>query len=602
MSGAEKNALLGRTIAGKFAIESFIGQGAMGAVYKARQIALDKTVAIKVMHRSPRTTSGGTPPSTGEKTGAMSGDEMFAARFLREAKAASRIDHPNSMRVFDFGEEPDGLLYMAMEHLDGRDLFTVIRDDFPLAPARVLDILMQALAAVAAAHDMGVVHRDLKPENIMVMKGTDDEGNPRDLVKVCDFGIAKITARTTDLSKSESGLGPKLTTAGLVVGTPEYMSPEQGRGEALDARSDIYSIGIIMFQLLTSRVPFEAETALGVVLKHVTDEPPRPSDLAPSTDTRLEAICLRAMKKKREERYQTAREMRAELRALQGESLSQVSLRTPPPMRADRLSLPTAATEVAFDSGAVRAGAFPQERTQSKVTPLGTELEEAVLPRRRWAGLAIAALLLGATATVIFARVSASRQASADAPLASTSASVSTPPTPVSVAPVDDTTDVAPLESATASHPHHPKTPARVDAGSTENPVSTGSATPPPSGTYDPSHARVAIAGITPHNTDNRSVRQVINLKDFSDCYRGGLVGVKTRPPIVHNTLKLETDEQGRIKSAFLVGPKTAGSGGQCIIDSMPGKTMGGSGVVGADVDLEFLPGDAKDFLEQPPP
>ncbi|MGH7283916.1 MAG: serine/threonine-protein kinase, partial [Polyangiaceae bacterium] len=175
MPSDEKNALLGRTIAGKFAIESVIGQGAMGVVYKAKQVALDKAIAIKVMHRSPRTSSGGTPP-TNDKSGPMSGDEMFAARFLREAKAASRIDHPNSMRVIDFGEEPDGLLYMAMEHLDGRDLFSVIKDEFPLPPTRVLDILMQALAAVAAAHDMGVVHRDLKPENIMVMKGTDDEG------------------------------------------------------------------------------------------------------------------------------------------------------------------------------------------------------------------------------------------------------------------------------------------------------------------------------------------------------------------------------------------------------------------------------------------
>lgn len=596
MPGDEKNALVGRTIAGKFAIESVIGQGAMGVVYRAKQVALDKTVAIKVMHRSPRMSSGGTPPSTNEKSGAMSGDEMFAARFLREAKAASRIDHPNSMRVIDFGEEPDGLLYMAMEHLDGRDLFSVIKDEFPLAPARVVDILLQALAAVAAAHDMGVVHRDLKPENIMVMKVTDDEGHPKDLVKVCDFGIAKITARTTDLSKSESGLGPKLTTAGLVVGTPEYMSPEQGRGEALDARSDIYSIGIIMFQLLTSRVPFEAETALGVVLKHVTDEPPRPTSMVPSTDPRLEAICLRAMEKKRESRYQTAREMRAELRALQGESLSNVAVRAPPPPRGDRLSLPTAATEVAFDSGAVRAGvgAYPQaERTQSKVTPLGTELDDAVLPRRRWAGLAIAALLMGATFTVIGARVVESRRASADPTAASGMPSASTPPTPASVTPVDDTNDVAPLETASVSHPHHPKAPPRVDAGAAENPVSSGSATPPPAGAYDPSHARVAIAGITPHNTDNRSVREVINLKDFSDCYRGGLVGMKTRPPVIHNTLKLETDDQGRIKSAFLVGPKTAGSGGQCIIDSMPGKTMGGSGEVGADVDLEFLPGEA---------
>ena len=314
MARDDAKAVIGRTIAGKFAIESIIGAGAMGTVYKARQIALEKAVAIKVMHRSPRTESGGTPPAGSDPNSASSGDEMFAARFLREAKAASRIDHPNSLRVIDFGEEPDGLLYMAMEFLDGRDLFTVIRQEFPLAPARVNSVLLQALAAIAVAHEMGVIHRDLKPENIMVMSGTDDEGNPKDVVKVCDFGIAKIMARN-DLSKSQTGGGPKLTTAGLIVGTPEYMSPEQGRGETLDARSDLYSIGVIMFQLLTGKLPFEAETALGVVLKHVTDEPPRPSSIVASTDLRLEAICLRAMMKKREQRYQTARAMRAELRA-----------------------------------------------------------------------------------------------------------------------------------------------------------------------------------------------------------------------------------------------------------------------------------------------
>src|SRR5450432_703181 len=263
----DAKATIGRTIAGKFEIESVIGQGAMGTVYKARQVALEKSVAIKVMHRSPRMVSGGTPPvgSDPSSRSPSSEDEMFAARFLREAKAASRIDHPNSLRVIDFGEEPDGVLYMAMEFLDGRDLFTVIREDFPLSTPRIVTLMLQALAAIAVAHEMGVVHRDLKPENIMVMHGTDDEGHPKDVVKVCDFGIAKITARHTDLNQSQQG-GPKLTTAGLVVGTPEYMSPEQGRGETLDARSDLYSIGVIMFQLMTGKLPFEAETALGVVL------------------------------------------------------------------------------------------------------------------------------------------------------------------------------------------------------------------------------------------------------------------------------------------------------------------------------------------------
>src|SRR5579871_2780784 len=155
--------ILGRTIAGKFLVEDLIGSGAMGAVYRARQIALDKTIAIKVLH------------------GEHADDPAFAARFQREAKAASRLNHPNSMQVIDFGAEPDGLLYIAMEYLDGRSLHHVMREEGRLPPARVADILMQTLAALAVAHDMGVVHRDLKPENVVILRGTDDDGRLRDI-------------------------------------------------------------------------------------------------------------------------------------------------------------------------------------------------------------------------------------------------------------------------------------------------------------------------------------------------------------------------------------------------------------------------------------
>ncbi|HEX7600623.1 MAG TPA: serine/threonine-protein kinase, partial [Polyangiaceae bacterium] len=260
--------LLGRTIAGKFLIDSYVGGGAMGAVYKAKQFALDKIVAIKVMHHD------------------IAKDEKFVARFKREAKAASKLDHPNSLRIIDFGEEPDGLLYIAMEYLDGRDLFSVLKESWPLRDERIVDIMLQALAALALAHDMGVVHRDLKPENIMILAGHDDEGNPRDIVKVCDFGIAKLTESRKDKSLADTG---RLSTKGLVVGTPEYMSPEQGRGEELDSRSDLYSMGVILFQLLTRQVPFDAENAIGIVLKHVTEEPRNPHEIYASVNPKLEA-------------------------------------------------------------------------------------------------------------------------------------------------------------------------------------------------------------------------------------------------------------------------------------------------------------------------
>ena len=210
-AGGRAPDVLGRTIAGKFRIESYLGGGAMGAVYKARQLALDKDVAIKLLH------------------GEHAGDATFAARFQREAKAASKLDHPNSMRVLDFGQEPDGLLYIAMEYLDGRDLLHVIREDWPLSPTRIADILSQALAALAVAHEMGIVHRDLKPENIMLLRGKDDEGKRARRREGLRLRHREVHRRARAGALRDGG--HKLTHAGIVVGTPEYMSPEQGKGE-----------------------------------------------------------------------------------------------------------------------------------------------------------------------------------------------------------------------------------------------------------------------------------------------------------------------------------------------------------------------------------
>jgi serine/threonine-protein kinase len=289
----KQEALLGRTIAGKFQIETLVGEGAMGAVYKARQVTLGTTLAIKVLHRH------------------LAGEPMFAARFLREAQAASRVDHPSSMRVVDFGEEPDGLLYIAMEYVHGRTLANIIETEHSLPVSRIVDIACQALAALAVAHDLGVIHRDLKPENIMILDGKDDEGRAHDIVKVCDFGVAKLL-------EGGGRAAPSVTAEGLVVGTPEYMSPEQARGETLDARSDIYAMGVLLFHMMTGKVPFDSSTAFGTAFMHVNDEPTRPRLLNPGADSRLEAICLKAMRKRREDRHASARELRGELRALLG--------------------------------------------------------------------------------------------------------------------------------------------------------------------------------------------------------------------------------------------------------------------------------------------
>jgi serine/threonine-protein kinase len=400
MSEGADPALIGRRIAGKFVVEQFLGGGAMGAVYRARDDSLDRKVALKVMHP------------------AVAVDPSFVSRFHREARAASRLDHPNSMRVIEFGEEPDGLLYIAMEYLEGRDLYKVIHEDWPLSEARIADVMMKALAAIAVAHEMGVIHRDLKPENIMILSRKDDEGH--DIVKVCDFGIAKITERDEAApDAAPKTAGAKVTTAGVVVGTPEYMSPEQARGEKLDSRSDLYSMGIILYQLLTGRTPFLADTALAVVLKHITEAPEPPHTIYPGVHKGLEAVCLRALAKAKEDRFQSARDMRAALKAvMDGRSMPvESNAETVIESESARVAgarhgsgagpLTSPMSSPNPDALVQQPRAVSAPGGTSKVTPLGTAVASAEDKRSRaplLIAVALVALLLGGAAVVLAQR------------------------------------------------------------------------------------------------------------------------------------------------------------------------------------------------------
>jgi serine/threonine-protein kinase len=260
-----------------------IGVGGMGRVYCAEQVALGRTVAVKVVHPH------------------LADDELAAARFLNEARTASRLGHPNSVAIFDFGRTENGQPYIVMEYLRGRDLARVAHAEGPLPLRRVADVLRQTLAALEEAHALGIVHRDLKPDNIVL----EPLRSGLDFVKVVDFGLAKI------LEDAPSAHGGALTRPGLVCGTPEYMSPEQGRGDPLDGRADLYSLGIVLFELLTGRVPFAADSATKTLLQHLNEPAPDPRRVAPERGIPgpFADITRRSLAKTREDRYQDAGEM-----------------------------------------------------------------------------------------------------------------------------------------------------------------------------------------------------------------------------------------------------------------------------------------------------
>ncbi|MGD0676572.1 MAG: protein kinase [Polyangiaceae bacterium] len=276
--------LLGRTLPGGYVILELVGIGGMGRVYRAEQTNLGRTVAVKIIHPH------------------LVGEENAAARFITEARAASRLNHPNSVGIIDFGKTPDGQLYLVMEFLRGRDLARVVYDDGPLSHRRIVDVLRQTLAALAEAHTESIIHRDLKPENIIL----EPVRSGGDFVKVVDFGLAKIRSETQQ---------PNITSPGIVCGTPEYMSPEQARGDPLDARSDLYAVGVILYQLLTGRLPFEGDSPTQVVLAHLTEIPRDPREVAPDRHIPqpLVDVALRCLAKEPTDRYPDADELSLEL-------------------------------------------------------------------------------------------------------------------------------------------------------------------------------------------------------------------------------------------------------------------------------------------------
>ncbi len=270
--------LIGTTLPGGYVLLELVGVGGMGRVYRAEQKALGRTVAVKIIHPH------------------LLGDESASVRFITEARAASRMNHPNSVAVIDFGKN-GSQLYIVMEFLRGRDLARVAFEEGPLPFRRVVDILRQVLTALSEAHHLGIIHRDLKPENIVL----EQLRSGGDFVKVVDFGLAKMRTE----------IASNVTSPGIVCGTPDYMAPEQGRGDAIDSRSDLYACGVIIYQLLTGVLPFEGDSPTQVVLMHMSKRPLDPREAAPRRNIpkSLAEVCLKALEKDAKDRYQTADEL-----------------------------------------------------------------------------------------------------------------------------------------------------------------------------------------------------------------------------------------------------------------------------------------------------
>jgi serine/threonine-protein kinase len=283
----ERDALIGRALAGgKLQIESLVGKGMMGAVYKALHRELRIHVAVKVLHES------------------YQHDVDFCRRFYAEALAASRLDHPNLVRVYDFGQEPDGLLYLSMEFVAGRSVRDALYTEGPMSAKRIAEIMMQVCAGLGQAHARGIIHRDVKPDNVVLVMRQDDDGKPFEQVKVCDFGLALL--RTSDAASDR------------FAGTPVYMSPEQCRGESLDVRTDVYACGIMLYELATGTVPFLSDKPIVVINRHLTMPPAPLASLRADVDPRLEDIVQKALRKLRDDRHESVRALRLELKALLG--------------------------------------------------------------------------------------------------------------------------------------------------------------------------------------------------------------------------------------------------------------------------------------------
>jgi len=299
---------LGKVVDGRYRVLEVIGRGGMGVVYRVEHLRMGKVAAMKVLHRD------------------LANDPEVVARFEREAAAVSRLHHPHTVQVFDFGSigvPGAGALYLIMEFVRGQDLARIIERDGPMPWSRAAPLLAQICGALQEAHELGIVHRDLKPENVLVTR----TANGRDYAKVLDFGLAKLSGDKGGQPTGFAGPASNKTDRTAIVGTPYFMAPEQIRGEEVDHRTDIYSFGALMFELLTAQHLYAGSSAVGVLTKHLTAEPDAPSNRAPKQGIppQVDYVCRKALARDPSERWQSATELAAAIEEVYAETVHEAT-------------------------------------------------------------------------------------------------------------------------------------------------------------------------------------------------------------------------------------------------------------------------------------
>ncbi len=366
---AAPDPMVGRVLAEKFKIVSLIARGGMGKVYRAEQAPLGRTCAIKVL----------TPPEHGSAT-----EDEFRKRFFLEASIGAKLTHPNTVTIFDYGVTEDGVYFIAMEYLEGKTLARVLKEEGPFIEERAAHIARQICRSLREAHALGVIHRDLKPANVYLV----NHGDEADVVKVLDFGLVK------DVESD----GEDLTQTGLFMGSPKYMAPEQIRGEHVDARTDVYALGVMLYEMVVGKVPYDKAKQVDTLLAHVNDALPAMRSKKPDLEIseQLEMVILRTLAKNPAERFNGMGEVLEALKGAQGGALSQTKTAELDALRASGSFTPQPS---AFRPGA--SGEIPAANPSS-IVPVPIPSHQSA--PRRWMPVAIALVALAAVGAVFVSR------------------------------------------------------------------------------------------------------------------------------------------------------------------------------------------------------